>query len=116
MVLKKLAPVVEPDYTAQVVYCRHMHTIVVHTVHTLHIHVYSSAFLRATQLSLSYIYYKFLIHSFSVGFKTIPMDSTGVSHILEHTTLCGSRRYPVRDPFFKMLTRSLSNFMNAFTG
>ena len=44
------------------------------------------------------------------------MDSTGVSHILEHTVLCGSQRYPVRDPFFKMLNRSLSTFMNAFTG
>ena len=53
---------------------------------------------------------------FSVGFSTIPSDSTGVAHILEHTTLCGSKKYPVRDPFFKMLNRSLSNFMNAFTG
>lgn len=52
---------------------------------------------------------------FSVGFRTTPMDSTGVSHILEHTVLCGSQRYPVRDPFFKMLNRSLSTFMNAFT-
>ena len=67
---------------------------------------------------------------FSIGFKTNPPDATGVPHILEHTTLCGSQRhavkpgagfaadinrYPVRDPFFKMLRRSLSNFMNAFT-
>lgn len=52
---------------------------------------------------------------FSIGFKTNPPDNTGVPHILEHTTLCGSKRYPVRDPFFKMLPRSLSNFMNAFT-
>ncbi|XP_073256731.1 presequence protease, mitochondrial-like [Porites lutea] len=52
---------------------------------------------------------------FSVGFRTTPMDSTGVSHILEHTVLCGSQSYPVRDPFFKMLNRSLSTFMNAFT-
>ncbi|KAI9750811.1 MAG: Mitochondrial presequence protease [Lichina confinis] len=52
---------------------------------------------------------------FSIGFKTNPPDGTGVPHILEHTTLCGSKRYPVRDPFFKMLPRSLSNFMNAFT-
>ncbi|KAF2759333.1 hypothetical protein EJ05DRAFT_492652 [Pseudovirgaria hyperparasitica] len=52
---------------------------------------------------------------FSIGFKTNPPDATGVPHILEHTTLCGSKRYPVRDPFFKMLRRSLSNFMNAFT-
>lgn len=52
---------------------------------------------------------------FAIGFKTNPNDDTGVPHILEHTTLCGSEKYPVRDPFFKMLNRSLSNFMNAFT-
>ncbi|KAF2003427.1 presequence protease-like protein [Amniculicola lignicola CBS 123094] len=52
---------------------------------------------------------------FSIGFKTNPPDDTGVPHILEHTTLCGSEKYPVRDPFFKMLPRTLSNFMNAFT-
>jgi len=54
-------------------------------------------------------------NTFSVAFKTVPVDSTGVAHILEHTVLCGSRRYPVRDPFFAMLKRSLSTFMNAFT-
>ncbi|OTF83389.1 Presequence protease, mitochondrial-like protein, partial [Euroglyphus maynei] len=53
---------------------------------------------------------------FGVTFRTTPEDSTGVAHILEHLALCGSRRYPVRDPFMKMLTRSLSTFMNAFTG
>uniref|UniRef100_A0A8C7YA45 Presequence protease, mitochondrial n=1 Tax=Oryzias sinensis TaxID=183150 RepID=A0A8C7YA45_9TELE len=53
---------------------------------------------------------------FSVQFRTTPMDSTGVPHILEHTVLCGSQKYPCRDPFFKMLNRSLSTFMNAFTG
>lgn len=52
---------------------------------------------------------------FSVQFRTTPMDSTGVPHILEHTVLCGSVKYPCRDPFFKMLNRSLSTFMNAFT-
>lgn len=52
---------------------------------------------------------------FMVGFRTPPDDDTGLPHILEHTTLCGSRRYPVRDPFFKMLRRSLQTFMNAFT-
>ncbi len=52
---------------------------------------------------------------FGVAFKTVPQDSTGVAHILEHTVLCGSRRFPVRDPFFSMLKRSLSTFMNAFT-
>ncbi len=54
-------------------------------------------------------------NAFGVTFKTVPTDSTGVAHILEHTVLCGSRRYPVRDPFFSMLKRSLSTFMNAFT-
>lgn len=53
---------------------------------------------------------------FSIAFKTNPPDATGVPHILEHTTLCGSKKYPVRDPFFKMTNRSLSNFMNAMTG
>ncbi len=52
---------------------------------------------------------------FAVIFRTPPDDSTGVAHILEHTVLCGSRRYPVRDPFFTMLKRSLNTFMNAMT-
>lgn len=54
-------------------------------------------------------------NAFLVAFLTVPQDSTGVAHILEHTTLCGSRRYPVRDPFFMMTRRSLNTFMNAFT-
>ena len=52
---------------------------------------------------------------FMVAFRTIPEDSTGVAHILEHTALCGSKKYPVRDPFFMMIRRSLNTFMNAFT-
>ncbi|MDC0014561.1 insulinase family protein [Gammaproteobacteria bacterium] len=52
---------------------------------------------------------------FMVAFRTIPEDSTGVAHILEHTSLCGSAKYPVRDPFFMMIRRSLNSFMNAFT-
>jgi presequence protease len=52
---------------------------------------------------------------FLVALRTVPEDSTGVAHILEHTALCGSARYPVRDPFFMMLRRSLNTFMNAFT-
>ncbi|MDY0190989.1 MAG: insulinase family protein [Desulfuromonas sp.] len=51
----------------------------------------------------------------AIAFKTPPADSSGIAHILEHTTLCGSRNYPVRDPFFTMLKRSLNTFMNAFT-
>lgn len=52
---------------------------------------------------------------FLVGLKTVPTDSRGVAHILEHTVLCGSERFPVRDPFFMMIRRSLNTFMNAFT-
>ena len=52
---------------------------------------------------------------FLVALRTMPMDSTGVAHILEHTALCGSKNYPVRDPFFMMIRRSLNTFMNAFT-
>ena len=52
---------------------------------------------------------------FLVALRTMPMNSTGVAHILEHTALCGSERYPVRDPFFMMIRRSLNTFMNAFT-
>lgn len=52
---------------------------------------------------------------FLVALRTVPMDSTGVAHILEHTALCGSKHYPVRDPFFMMIRRSLNTFMNAFT-
>jgi hypothetical protein len=54
-------------------------------------------------------------NTFGAAFKTVPDDSTGVAHILEHTVLCGSKRFPVRDPFFSMLKRSLQTFMNAFT-
>jgi len=54
-------------------------------------------------------------NTFSVAFKTVPADSTGVAHILEHTALCGSKKFPVRDPFFSMIKRSLNTFMNAFT-
>ena len=52
---------------------------------------------------------------FTVALRTVPQDSTGVAHILEHTVLCGSQRFPVRDPFFLMLRRSLNTFMNAMT-
>ncbi len=52
---------------------------------------------------------------FMVALRTVPTDSTGVAHILEHTALCGSEKYAVRDPFFMMIRRSLNTFMNAFT-
>ena len=54
-------------------------------------------------------------NAFLVGFRTQPMDSKGEAHILEHTALCGSAKYPVRDPFFSMIKRSLNTFMNAMT-
>ena len=52
---------------------------------------------------------------FSIALRTMPKDSSGVAHILEHTALCGSDKYPVRDPFFMMTRRSLNTFMNAMT-
>lgn len=52
---------------------------------------------------------------FLVALRTVPHDSTGVAHILEHTALCGSEKFPVRDPFFMMTRRSLNTFMNALT-
>ncbi len=53
---------------------------------------------------------------FSLSFKTHPLDSKGTAHILEHTVLCGSEKFPVKDPFFCMTRRSLNTFMNALTG
>jgi len=53
---------------------------------------------------------------FCLSFKTLPNSSDGAAHILEHTVLCGSRKYPVKDPFFSMSRRSLNTFMNAMTG
>ncbi len=52
---------------------------------------------------------------FAFVFKTIPGDSTGVAHILEHTVLCGSQRYPVKDPFLLLLKGSMYTFLNALT-
>src|SRR3989339_2202165 len=54
-------------------------------------------------------------NTFGVIFRTVPTDSSGVAHILEHTVLWGSKNFNVRDPFFSMIKRSLSTFMNAFT-
>src|SRR5579862_2367000 len=52
---------------------------------------------------------------FGVAFRTPPHDSTGVAHILEHSVLCGSRKYPVKKPFVELKKGSLSTFLNAFT-
>lgn len=51
----------------------------------------------------------------ALSFFTLPRDSTGVAHILEHTVLCGSQKYPVKDPFLLLLKGSMSTFLNAFT-
>lgn len=53
---------------------------------------------------------------FCLSFQTLPDSSNGVAHILEHTVLCGSRKFPVKDPFFSMTRRSLNTYMNALTG
>lgn len=53
---------------------------------------------------------------FSVSFPTPPPDDTGVAHILEHCVLAGSRRFPVREPFFEMIKMSMATFINAMTG
>ncbi len=53
---------------------------------------------------------------FCLSFQTLPYNSNGVAHILEHTVLCGSGKFPVKDPFFAMTRRSLNTFMNALTG
>lgn len=53
--------------------------------------------------------------TFAITFKTIPEDSTGVFHILEHSVLCGSNKYPVKEPFVELLKSSVNTFLNAMT-
>lgn len=53
--------------------------------------------------------------TFGIAFRTIPDDDTGVFHILEHSVLCGSEKYPVREPFVELLKSSLQTFLNAMT-
>jgi hypothetical protein len=52
---------------------------------------------------------------FGITFRTPPADSTGVAHIMEHSVLCGSRKYPVKEPFVELIKGSLNTFLNAFT-
>ena len=52
---------------------------------------------------------------FGITFKTPPEDSTGVAHILEHSVLCGSRKYPVKKPFVELMKSSMHTFLNAMT-
>lgn len=53
--------------------------------------------------------------TFAIGFRTAPQDDTGVFHIIEHSVLCGSEKYPVKDPFVVLLKSSLQTFLNALT-
>ena len=53
---------------------------------------------------------------FCISFQTLPSSSNGAPHILEHIVLCGSKKYPIKDPFFAMTRRSLNTYMNALTG
>lgn len=53
--------------------------------------------------------------TFAISFKTIPEDDTGVFHIIEHSVLCGSRKFPVKEPFVDLLKSSVKTFLNAFT-
>ena len=52
---------------------------------------------------------------FSIAFRTLPEDNTGVFHILEHSVLCGSEKYPVKEPFVELLKSSMNTFLNALT-
>ena len=52
---------------------------------------------------------------FYIGFRTPPQESTGVMHILEHSVLCGSKEFPVKDPFIELAKGSLNTFLNAMT-
>ena len=52
---------------------------------------------------------------FSISFRTPPVDDTGVAHIVEHSVLCGSRKYPLKEPFVELVKGSLNTFLNAMT-
>jgi Zn-dependent M16 (insulinase) family peptidase len=52
---------------------------------------------------------------FAIGFRTPPKNSTGVAHIIEHTVLCGSKEFPIKDPFVELVKGSLNTFLNAMT-
>ena len=52
---------------------------------------------------------------FNIAFRTPPKNSTGVAHILEHSVLCGSREFPLKDPFVELVKGSLNTFLNAMT-
>ena len=53
--------------------------------------------------------------TFSIGFRTPPSDNTGVAHITEHSVLCGSKKFPLKDPFMELVKGSVNTFLNAMT-
>ena len=77
---------------------------------TLHEAVY-----KKNGAKLLYIDREDVNKTFAIAFKTIPTDDTGVFHIIEHSVLCGSEKYPVKEPFVELLKGSLKTFLNAFT-
>lgn len=68
-----------------------------------------------TGAELCWVDNKALNKTFCIGFKTLPENSTGVFHILEHSVLCGSDKYPVKEPFVDLLKSSMNTFLNAMT-
>ncbi len=70
---------------------------------------------RATGLDLAWLDRPDDNKTFAVAFTTLPEDDTGVFHILEHSVLCGSSRYPVKEPFVELMKSSLNTFLNALT-
>lgn len=68
-----------------------------------------------TQLKLAWIKRSEENKTFGITFKTLPFDDTGVFHILEHSVLCGSDKYPVKEPFVELLKSSMNTFLNALT-
>ncbi|MDD5922415.1 MAG: insulinase family protein, partial [Eubacteriales bacterium] len=70
---------------------------------------------QKTGLSLAWVRRKEENKTFGIAFETLPENDTGVFHILEHSVLCGSYRYPVKEPFVELLKNSLNTFLNAMT-
>ena len=68
-----------------------------------------------TKASLVYLENDDTNKCFSIGFRTLPEDSTGICHIIEHSVLCGSKKYPVKEPFVNLLKGSMASFLNAMT-
>lgn len=70
---------------------------------------------KTTGLEVFHMYCADEENLFAFAFKTPPADSTGVAHIMEHSVLCGSRLYPLKDPFIRMANQSIKTFLNAMT-